>query len=182
MMMAVMPSASAQTGIILPDVNVDGNANVGDVTGLIDYLLNSNGSATWSNQRLSAYDFGAVGDGVTDDTNALEALFANQNYQIAGDAELYFHNAVNVIFQMLGFYVETERHTSDGSMDMLVQTKDYIYIFEFKLDQSVAKALEQIEEKQYAAPFAQDMRKLYKIGVNFSSTTRKVEAWQVVER
>lgn len=76
MMMAVMPSASAQTGIILPDVNVDGNANVGDVTGLIDYLLNSNGSATWSNQRLSAYDFGAVGDGVTDDTNALEALFA----------------------------------------------------------------------------------------------------------
>lgn len=112
----------------------------------------------------------------------LEALFANQNYQIAGDAELYFHNAVNVIFQMLGFYVETERHTSDGSMDMVVQTKDHIYIFEFKLDQSVAKALEQIEEKQYAAPFAQDMRKLYKIGVNFSSAIRKIEAWQVVER
>ena len=112
----------------------------------------------------------------------LEALFANQNYQIAGDAELYFHNAVNVIFQMLGFYVETERHTSDGSMDMVVQTKDYIYIFEFKLDQSVAKALEQIEEKQYAAPFAQDIRKLYKIGVNFSSAIRKIEAWQVVER
>lgn len=112
----------------------------------------------------------------------LEALFANQNYQIAGDAELYFHNAVNVIFQMLDFYVETERHTSDGSMDMVVRTKDHIYIFEFKLDQSVAKALEQIEEKQYAAPFAQDMRKLYKIGVNFSSAIRKIEAWQVVER
>ena len=60
MMMAVMPSASAQTGIILPDVNIDGKANVGDVTGLIDYLLSNDGSATWSNQRLSAYDFDAV--------------------------------------------------------------------------------------------------------------------------
>ncbi len=111
----------------------------------------------------------------------LESLFAGQDYQIAGDAELYFHNAVALVFKMLGFYTETERHTSDGRMDMVVQTADYIYLFEFKLDKSVEEALAQIEEKQYAAPFAHDPRKLYKIGVNFSSETRRIESWEVVE-
>ena len=110
----------------------------------------------------------------------LEAMFAAQDYQLAGDAELYFHNAVSLIFKMVGFYTETERHTSDGRMDMVVQTADYIYLFEFKLDKSADEALEQIERKQYAAPFANDPRKLYKIGVNFSSETRRVEGWKVL--
>ena len=112
----------------------------------------------------------------------LESLFATQDYQIAGDAELYFHNAVSLIFQMLGFYTETERHTSDGRMDMVVQTADYIYLFEFKLDKSVEEALEQIEEREYALSFAHDPRKLFKIGVNFSSETRRIQNWKAVER
>lgn len=112
----------------------------------------------------------------------LETLFAGQDYQLAGDAELYFHNAVALIFKMVGFYTDTERHTSDGRMDMVVQTADYIYLFEFKLDKSADEALAQIEEKQYALPFANDPRKLYKIGVNFSSETRRIESWKVVER
>ena len=112
----------------------------------------------------------------------LESLFAGQDYQLAGDAELYFHNAVALIFKMVGFYTETERHTSDGRMDMVVQTADYIYLFEFKLDKSVEEALAQIEKREYALPFAHDPRKLFKIGVNFSSETRRVESWKVVER
>ena len=125
----------------------------------------------------------AVRAGQTDKfMKRLESLFAGQDYQLAGDAELYFHNAVSLIFKMVGFYTETERHTSDGRMDMVVQTADYIYLFEFKLDKSADEALAQIEKKQYAAPFADDSRKLYKIGVNFSSETRRIESWKVVER
>ena len=110
----------------------------------------------------------------------LEAMFASQDYQLVGDTELYFHNVTSLVFKMLGFYTDVERHTSDGRMDMLVQTKDYIYIFEFKIDKSADEALKQIEEKQYAKPFEQDPRKLYKIGVNFSSTTRRIESWKMV--
>ncbi len=110
----------------------------------------------------------------------LEAMFANQDYQIVGDTELYFHNVTSLVFKMLGFYTEVERHTTDGRMDMLVQTKDYIYIFEFKIDKSADEALAQIEEKQYAKPFEQDPRKLYKIGVNFSTSTRRIESWKVI--
>ena len=110
----------------------------------------------------------------------LEAMFAGQDYQVVGDTELYFHNVTSLVFKLLGFYTDVERHTTDGRMDMLVQTKDYIYIFEFKIDKSADEALKQIEEKQYAKPFEMDSRKLYKIGVNFSSETRRIEGWKVV--
>ena len=110
----------------------------------------------------------------------LESMFASQDYQLMGDTELYFHNVTSLVFKMLGFYVDVERHTSDGRMDMLVQTKDYIYIFEFKIDKSADEALKQIEGKQYAKPFESDARKLYKIGVNFSSETRRIDSWKVI--
>ena len=110
----------------------------------------------------------------------LEALFAGQDYQLVGNTELYFHNVTSLVFKMLGFYTDVERHTTDGRMDMLVQTKDYIYVFEFKIDKSADEALAQIEEKQYAKPFEQDPRKLYKIGVNFSTATKRMDGWKVV--
>ena len=110
----------------------------------------------------------------------LEAMFANQDYQVVGDTEIYFHNVTSLVFKLLGFYTDVERHTTDGRMDMLVQTKDYIYIFEFKIDKSADEALSQIEEKQYAKPFETDTRKLYKIGVNFSTTTRRMDGWKAI--
>ena len=109
----------------------------------------------------------------------LDTLFASSNYQIAGDAELYFQNAVWVIFKMIGLYTEVEHHTSDGRIDMLIKTSDYIYIIEFKLDKSADEALRQIEDKQYAKPFEHDGRTIYKIGVNFSSKTRRIDGWKV---
>jgi len=111
----------------------------------------------------------------------LESLFASGDYQIAGDAELYFQNAVWVIFKMIGFYTEVERHTTDGRLDMLIQTSDYIYILEFKLDRSADDALRQIEDRQYAKPFEGDGRHIYKIGVSFSTKTRRMEGWKMSE-
>lgn len=110
----------------------------------------------------------------------LDSFFASGDYALMGDKELYFHNAMFVFFTLLGFYVDVERHTTDGRMDMLVQTKDYIYIFEFKIDQSAEVALKQIEEKGYARPFATDSRKLFKIGVNFSTIKRRIDGWKVL--
>ena len=54
----------------------------------------------------------------------------------------------------MGFYTQVELPTSDGRMDVIIQTSDYIYIIECKLDGSAEDALQQIESKNYAAPFA----------------------------
>ena len=72
-----------------------------------------------------------------------------------------------------------EYHTSRGRIDIVVQTADYVYVMEFKLDGTAEQALQQIEEKQYALPFAADSRKVFRIGVNFSSETRNIDRWIV---
>ena len=56
----------------------------------------------------------------------------------------------------------------------MVQTDQYIYIMELKMDASADEALKQIEDKGYAKPFATDSRKLFKIGVDFFSQTRRI--------
>ena len=83
---------------------------------------------------------------------------------------------------MLGYNMQVEQATSQGRMDITIQTKDYIYIIELKLDKTAEEALRQIKEKNYARPFQSDNRKLYLIGVNFSSETRTVEKWVIEER
>jgi len=115
---------------------------------------------------------------IDDFMRRMATMLADTDYKVVGDSELYFQNAFYLISRMLGFYTEVERETSDGRMDMTVKTKDYVYIFEFKLDGSVDDALRQIDEKGYAKPFALDSRKLIKVGVNFSLEKRRIEEWK----
>ena len=108
-----------------------------------------------------------------------EAFFADADYEIVGDAELYFQNTMYVMCKLMGQYVQVERHTSDGRMDIVVQTDKYVYIMELKMDASADEALQQIEDKGYAKPFAADPRKLFRIGVGFSSETRRIKEWKM---
>ena len=71
----------------------------------------------------------------------LEGLFARANYQIQGDAEKDFQYAMYIIFELLGEYVQTEKQTSNGRIDILIQTKDYVCIMELKVDGSADEAL-----------------------------------------
>lgn len=73
-----------------------------------------------------------------------------------------------------------EYHTSQGRIDLVLKTDNYIYVMEFKLEGTAEEAIRQIEEKNYALPFASDSRKLYKIGINFSNQIRGIEAWKAV--
>lgn len=112
----------------------------------------------------------------------MQVVFADTDYKIIGDAELYFQNAFYIVTKLLGFYTNVERTLSDGRIDMIAQTKDYVYIFEFKYDKSADAALRQIADKGYDRPFAADARKLYKIGVNFSRQHRCIDDWKVEEQ
>ena len=109
----------------------------------------------------------------------LQAFYADGDYQLTGKLEVYFQNSLMMIFKLLGFYVQVERHTSKGRMDVTLQTRDYVYILELKVDKSAEEALQQIEEKQYAAPFAADPRRLFKIGVCFSSNDKGIGEWRI---
>lgn len=111
----------------------------------------------------------------------LQSFFANTSYEIIGDMEKYFQNALFIVFTMLGFYSEVERRTSKGRIDIVLRTPHYIYLVECKLDKSAEEALNQIDSKGYALPYACEGRKLYKIGVNFSSETRGISDYKITE-
>ena len=110
----------------------------------------------------------------------LSSLFANTSYQIQGETEKDFQYAMYIISALLGEYVQVERTTSNGRIDLIIQTKEFIYIFELKVNADADVALRQIDEKGYAKPFEGDSRKLFKIGVNFSTATRRIEDWKIV--
>ena len=81
---------------------------------------------------------------------------------------------------MLSKFVLCEMHTFSGRIDCKVETGKYIYLFEFKRDDTAESALSQIDSKEYTLPFTADCRRLYKIGVTFDSAARKLAGWKAV--
>ena len=95
------------------------------------------------------------------------------------ERERYFHYTFYLIFRLVSVYaVYTEKQQSEGRVDCIVETPDYVYIFEFKLDGTADEALRQIEEKGYARPYEAEARTLFCIGVGFSSQSGTVADWK----
>ena len=98
------------------------------------------------------------------------------------ERESYFNYTFYLIFRMVSVYATyIEKEQSQGRSDCIVETPQYVYIFEFKLDGRADEALKQIEDKGYARPYAGDKRKLFKIGATFSSQTGTIEEWMTKE-
>ena len=74
-----------------------------------------------------------------------------------------------------------EDRTSDGRIDLQVETSGYIYIFEFKIDSTSRAAMEQIRDKKYWLRDTLSGKEIYLIGVNFDTSTRRLSE-PVIER
>ena len=113
--------------------------------------------------------------------NSLEELFASIPYpeDKAPKYEKEWSRQLFLILSLMGEYTSCEVHMATGRADCVVKTPDYIYVFEFMLDKSVEEAMSQIDDKGYAIPYAADNRKLYKIGVVFSTEKRNVSDYKV---
>ena len=110
------------------------------------------------------------------------ALFARLPYpDDEKTVEQNFQNVIYIVFMLLGQFVGTEIHSAKGRADCIVETDDYVYIFEYKRDKSAEEALQQIEDTGYAKPYEADNRTLLKIGVNFDSKERTIDGWKVAQ-
>jgi Predicted AAA-ATPase/PD-(D/E)XK nuclease superfamily len=113
----------------------------------------------------------------------LNTIFKSLPYELwQKENEHFYHAIIHLTFTLLGVYVQSEVQTSDGRMDALIMMKDYIYCIEFKLDKSADEAIQQIKDKGYLTPFAHENRKRIAIGLNFSTSTKKVEGlkWEEI--
>ena len=102
------------------------------------------------------------------------------DYEMRKDKEYHFQYTFYLIFSLLSsFTVRVEQHNSQGRTDLIVETKDYVYIFEFKYGGSADEALQQIEDRQYALPYAQSGKRIYKIGASFGKKSGVIDDWKV---
>jgi hypothetical protein len=149
--------------------------------GFYNYLLPNYANVSESQTEFYIANFvEEVKAGKLDDFfKRLSSLFADTPYELVKDLENHYQNVLFIVAKLMGMYVKAEYHTSEGRIDLVLQTNDYTYVMEFKLDGTAEEALAQINSKNYSLPFAADTRKLIKVGVNFSSKTRNIDRWIV---
>lgn len=112
----------------------------------------------------------------------LQAMLARLPYFYGGTHEVDFQSAMYIVFTMLTEqYVKAETPFALGRPDAIIETDDYVYIFEYKINSTPDAALAQIEERQYAVPYAADTRKIIKVGLNFSSEKKNIDSWKVIK-
>jgi PAS domain-containing protein len=142
---------------------------------LLHYFLNGGGDRC--SKVLIAQ---ALLDGNIDEAmNALRSIFASIPYGIQLKDEKYYHTIVHLVFRMLGLFCLSEVQTAAGRIDSLVETRKYVYCFEFKLNGSAADALEQIDGREYLLPWGGSGKKLFKVGVSFDYEKQNIGEWLV---
>jgi hypothetical protein len=104
----------------------------------------------------------------------LKAFFAGIPYELNDETERHYQVIFYLVFRLMGQFIETEVRSANGRADAVVKTRDYIYVFEFKLHGTAEEALRQITEKGYLEPYAADPRKKVKVGVDFSKEKRNI--------
>ena len=105
-----------------------------------------------------------------------------QRKQDQMECERYFQYTFYLIVKMLGFYnAVAEKETSEGRIDCVRECPDYVYIIAFKLNGSAEAALNQIDKKGYAKPYAADSRKVIVLGINFSSEKGTIDGFRTKE-
>ena len=153
-------------------------------SGFIDMLASSYFS---SGEMVSSWIFnvnrdlrgGKIEDFMRKMTSLLSSVtYRFQRKQDAFECERYFQYTFYLIMQMIGHYnTMVEKETSEGRIDCVVECPDYVYVMEFKMDGSAQSALEQIRERGYTKPYLTDKRKVFSIGVNFSSEKGTIEEY-----
>ncbi|GHU03363.1 ATPase AAA [Spirochaetia bacterium] len=118
--------------------------------------------------------------------NAIEAFLSSIPYDLIRDTENYFHTVTHLIFTMLGMNCRSELRIAQGRIDTLVETKNFVYCFEFKLNGTAEEALAQIDTKDYLLPWTGAHsngggKKLFKIGVVFNTEKRIIGEWKALE-
>ena len=119
---------------------------------------------------------------VDDMLNHLKVFFSGVPNTITIDNEKYYQTIFFTVFKLIGAMIEAEVSTNIGRIDAVVKTDADIFVFEFKLRGTPEEALQQIHDRQYAAPFLDDRRRLTLIGAAFDPEARNLDRWLVERR
>ena len=115
---------------------------------------------------------------VDDMLEHLKVFFSGVPNTITLDHEKYYQTIFFTVFKLIGTIIEAETSTNIGRIDAIIKTESDIFIFEFKLHDTAQDALEQILQKEYAAPYRDDPRPITLVGAAFDPETRNLAEWR----
>lgn len=153
-------------------------------TGFLKFILKAYIPETSSSRGLGIRDFiKEIRRGEPEAfMKRFNSLLAGMAYNEKGNKEARFQDAIYLIFTLLGESAQMEQRTSDGRIDLKVETSEYIYIFEFKIDSDALSAIDQIKQKQYWMPFQYTGKTIYLIGANFDTKTGRLSDYIVKQQ
>ncbi|HPP96126.1 MAG TPA: PD-(D/E)XK nuclease domain-containing protein, partial [Spirochaetota bacterium] len=92
--------------------------------------------------------------------------------------EANFHTLFYVTLAAGGLPARSQVLNYSGRIDMVVEVKNKVYIFEFKCNQSAEEALSQIKQKKYQEAFIGSGREIYLVGINFDMDKRNIAQYK----
>jgi hypothetical protein len=114
----------------------------------------------------------------------LRAFFASVSYDLYFEkGEKYYQTIFYLVFTLLGQFAESEVRSAAGRADAVVKIREWVYVFEFKLDKggSAEEALRQIDGKGYLIPYSAGGRRVLKAGIVFDTERRTLGEWLIRE-
>ena len=172
------------------DTYVLGIPNAEVRSGLMDNLLPSiSGMSPIETQNVAIrFKRALLNDDMNLAIDIIKGFFASIPYPEFGSESLatfekkeaYFKRLFYIFFSFMNVQIHTEVMNSEGRTDAIMQLGSNVYIVEAKLDSSPEAAIKQIREKGYATRFAGSGKNVVLIGLNFSSKTRTVENWKMI--
>ena len=119
----------------------------------------------------------------------MKAYFASIPYPDGGKdvladlqkSECYYETILYVLLSMMNVATFTQVKSCRGRADAVMFAPTAIFVFEVKINKPASEALAQIDDKGYMVLYQADERKLYKIGISFSTKTRTLEDWDFEE-
>ena len=108
-------------------------------------------------------------------TETLYRIYAKipPEWRIRSEADVKRH--FRLFMEMLGAKVFAEEGSARGYADAIIETKAFVWVFEFKFNKSVQAAIGQIRDKGYADQYKGDRRPVTLVGINFSTAKRNID-------
>jgi hypothetical protein len=106
-------------------------------------------------------------------------ILALMPYDLYLKKEKHYQSLLYLVIKLAGLKVSAEVHTQRGRVDAVIEMKDKILIFEFKLNQTAALAIEQIKQKAYYQLYQDRKLPIYLVGINFNSEQHTIDDTRV---
>jgi len=142
------------------------------------YLLTNFTDQKYGNHDDKMLDSLRAGD-IDGFITAVNSLLASIPYQvIPKENENYYSSLIYVMLRVLSVNITSELSSYKGRADAVIKTKNFIYIFEYKMAPiTAAEGINQIKTQGYADEFAADLRKKIAVSIVIDREKRLISEY-----